>query len=112
MKDGGYTAPSLAAECSLSRSLIEKLMSNESKRPSSPVVAKIEETLSVRLWSSPSEFKRRRAREKFEKHVTSIAKLEGVDNDTARAIARERFPSLDEKNPTPLKEPLCPKKTV
>jgi transcriptional regulator with XRE-family HTH domain len=94
MKDKGHTAPSLALACGLSRSLIEKLMSNESKRPSPEVVAKIENVLAVRLWSSPSEFKARQARAEFETRAASIAASENIDLALARELARSRFPHL------------------
>jgi len=94
MKDKGKTAPSLALACGLSRSLIEKLMSNESKRPSMEAVVKIEDALSVRIWSSPSEFKSRRALQEFEAHVNAIAATHGVDHARAVELARERFPKM------------------
>jgi transcriptional regulator with XRE-family HTH domain len=105
MKDQGHSARTLAIACGLSRSLVEKLMSQESQRPSPQAVIKIEDALSSRIWSSPSAFKARKQTAKWEARVRSLAQVEGLGLEAARAKAAQMFPALSRfasNQPTPM----------
>lgn len=89
----GITARELSRLCGLSLSLIEKLMAGN-HLPSPESAVRIEDALDVRLWSSPSEYKQRKARAEVDRIARSIMDQERIEELKAREIAADRYPHL------------------
>jgi len=95
MMDAGLSAPTLAAKAGLSRSTIEKVMTNW-RNPTAETKAKIEAALGVKIWSGPPP---------LQGAAASIAASESVDSNFARRLAKARFPFLsDRRKSTPKTE--------
>jgi hypothetical protein len=62
--------------------------------PSPESAVRIEDALDVRLWSSPSEYKQRKALAEVDLIVRSIMAAEHIEEPKAREIAAARHPRL------------------